>query len=118
MPFDHEKLQVYQVALVFLAGAHELAVALPRGCGHLADQVRRAALSVVLNIAEGAGKYSGDDKASFYTRARGSATECAAVLDVCVRLALVSSEYASQQKELLERVAQMLTRLIRTHQKS
>jgi four helix bundle protein len=83
MPFDHEKLDVYVLAIDFVARANEVVEALPRGPGYLADQIQRAALSIVLNIAEGAGKFSGDDEAAFYARARGSATESAAVLDVC-----------------------------------
>jgi four helix bundle protein len=118
MPFDHEKLEVYAVALDFLGHANRIANTMPRGSGYLTDQVRRAALSVVLNIAEGAGRFSGDDKAAFYTRARGSATECAAVLDVCARLEPISVENAREHKQPLERIAQMLTRLIRVHQRT
>src|SRR6267142_107291 len=46
----------------------------PRGRRHLADQLSRAATSIILNIAEGAGKFSGPDKQRFYTTAIGSAT--------------------------------------------
>jgi four helix bundle protein len=42
-----------------------------------------------LNIAEGAGEFSPSEKARFYRMARRSATECAAILHVCRRLALV-----------------------------
>ncbi len=117
MAFDHEKLDVYGLAVDFVARTNELVEALPRGRGYLADQLQRAALSIVLNIAEGAGKYSGDDKAAFYARARGSTTESAAVLDVCARLALLSADSHSENKALLDRVGQMLTRLIRVHQR-
>jgi four helix bundle protein len=46
------------------------------------DQLERASSSIVLNIGEGAGRFSGPDQARFFVIARGSATECAAVLDV------------------------------------
>jgi len=62
MPFDHEKLDVYGLAVDFVVRANEIVETLPRGRGYLADQ--RAALSVVLNIAEGAGK-SGAGSGSF-----------------------------------------------------
>ena len=42
----------------------------------LNDQLRRAANSIVLNIAEGAGKQTRKDKAYFYNTARGSTQEC------------------------------------------
>ena len=110
--FDHEKLDVYQTAIVFLSRANDVAENLPRGRGYLADQLQRAALSIVLNIAEGAGKFSPKDKAAFYARARGSTTECAAVLDVCECLSLIP-EMKTDNKQILERIAKMLTKLIK-----
>ena len=111
MAFDHEKLDAYQVALEFVGRADQIVEQFPRGRGYLADQLQRAALSIVLNIAEGAGKFSPADKAVFYVRARGSTTECAAVLDVCKKLNLIQSTDAD--KNLLERIGQMLTKLIK-----
>jgi len=67
-----------------------------------------------LNIAEGAGKFSPADKAAFYTRARGSATESAAVLDVCRKLNLIAAISTDDSKAVLERIAQMLTKLIKS----
>ena len=46
------------------------------------DQLDRASLSVVLNTAEGAGRFAPRDKARFYSIARGSANETVALLDV------------------------------------
>ena len=111
MAFDHEKLDVYQLAVEFVSKADELLKELPRGRGYLTDQLQRASLHVVLNIAEGAGKFSPRDKASFYTRARGSAMESAAVLDVCSRLKLINDENLKDNKMILERIVQMLTKL-------
>jgi len=115
MAFDHEKLDVYRLAVDFVARANDAVETLPRGRGYLADQLQRAALSIVLNIAEGAGKFSGDDKASFYARARGSATESAAVLDVCARLRLLPEMVCQDDKAVLERLTRMLTKLARAH---
>jgi four helix bundle protein len=116
MAFDHEKLDVYQQAINFVARANDVVESLPRGRGYLADQLQRAALSIVLNIAEGAGKFSPKDKAAFYARARGSTTESAAVLDVCSRLKLLDTAICQEHKGILERVSQMLTKLVKAHQ--
>src|SRR6188474_3355453 len=86
---DHERLDVYALTLEFLAFASGVIEAMPRGKSHLADQLTRASTSIVLNLAEGAGKYSKADKRRYYLTARGSATESAALLDVCLRLKLV-----------------------------
>ena len=80
---DHEKLTVYQTAIEFVILADEVIEHLPRGRSYLSDQLQRAALSIPLNIAEGAGEYAIDEKARFYRMAKRSATECAGVLDVC-----------------------------------
>ncbi|HEY6726712.1 MAG TPA: four helix bundle protein [Polyangiaceae bacterium] len=89
MTLDHEGLEVYQIALDFLVIANAIIEGLPRGRGHLSDQFTRASLSIVLNIAEGAGKHSKLDKRRYYLTARGSATESAALVDVCYRLKLL-----------------------------
>ena len=71
----------------------------------------------MLNIAEGAGKFSGPDKAAFYTRARGSVTESAAVLDVLHILRLATESKVTTEKEALARIGQMLTKLIKSRRR-
>ena len=93
MLHDHEKLDVYHLSLDFVVFANEVIEALPRGRSRLADQFTRASMSIVLNLAEGAGKHSKPDKRRFYVTARGSATESAALLDICLRLNLVSERH-------------------------
>jgi four helix bundle protein len=63
--FDHDKLDVYQAAIEFIALGDELAQRLPRGRSYLADQLRRAGTSIPLNIAEGAGEFSANEKVRF-----------------------------------------------------
>ena len=116
MPFAHEKLDVYNLALDFLALAEDLIEHLPRGRGHLADQLSRASTSIVLNIAEGAGKFSKPDKRRYYLSAAGSTTECAAILDVCLRLKLILPDMHSVGKAMLERIAAMLVKLAKAQE--
>ena len=111
--FDHERLDVYIAAVDFLALAHGITTNFSSGHGDLADQLRRAATSVVLNIAEGAGEFSKPEKARFYRIARRSATECAAVLDVATRLELVTASRREPARELLVRIVSMLVNMAR-----
>jgi four helix bundle protein len=110
---SHERLDVYQRSIEFLvAAALRIAAMFPRGQAPLADQLRRAAMSIPLNIAEGSGRSPGSaDRARFRGIARGSATECGAILDV-VRLFKVAPEGEwSQAKALLVRIVEMLSRM-------
>jgi four helix bundle protein len=108
---DHERLDVYQLALDFMVLANSVIESLPRGRSHLADQFTRASMSVVLNIAEGAGKLSKGDKRRYYLSARGSATESAALLDVCQRLNLIDKNGHEVGMAMVVRIVAMLIRL-------
>ena len=115
--FDHEKLDAFDAAIEFVAIANTLTKHLPRGSSHLTDQLHRASISIPLNIAEGAGEYSGREKARFYRIAKRSATECAAVLKVCERLGLALGSDLVEGGDLLLRLVSMLTRMIRQFEK-
>lgn len=110
--FDHEKLDVYQIALEFVAHAGEMLARFPTGRSSLADQLSRAATSVLLNIAEGAGEFSRAEKARFYRMAKRSATECAAALDVCRVWKVADAKALDVGREMLLRVVAMLIRMV------
>jgi four helix bundle protein len=106
-----QRLDVYQRAIEFLALAYEIVGELPRGNAERADQLVRAAESVVRNIAEGAGRWSEADNRSRYKIARGEAMECAASLDVLRLRKVVSDTSYKEGLRLLEGVVAMLTKM-------
>ena len=108
---SHETLDVYQAAIEFLVLVATLLERFPRGQGSVADQLRRAALSIPLNIAEGYGKRGRADRARFYDIARGSAHECGAILDVSSILKLVDEPTYGRGKTLLHRIVAMLVKM-------
>jgi four helix bundle protein len=110
--FEHERLDAYRAAVEFLVVADAVASALPRGRAYLADQLRRAAASIPVNIAEGAGEFSAAEKARFYRMARRSATESAALLDACRSLQLAGEGHYAGGRALLLRVVAMLTAMV------
>ena len=109
--FDHEKLDVYKAAIEFVILINSIVENLPRGRAYLADQLQRAGASIPLNIAEGAGEYSSNEKIRFYRMAKRSATECAGILDICQRLQIITESYYLKGRELLTRIVAMLTKM-------
>jgi four helix bundle protein len=110
----HERLDAYRVALEFLATSQVLVARLPRTKGQLGDQLARAAESVVLRIAEGAGsEWRSPEQKRFFRSARGSVLECSAVLDICRIRRVGSDAQLERGRLLLLRLARMLTRLSR-----
>lgn len=107
-----QRLDVYQRAVQFLALATEIVEELPRGHSERADQLLRAAESVLRNIAEGAGRWSKADSAKHYKIARGEAMECAASLDVLRLRQLLSATHYERGISLLEGVVAMLTKML------
>jgi four helix bundle protein len=108
-----QRLDVYRLAVEFLACSATLPQKLPRGHSALTEQLPRAALSVPLNIAEGAGRVSTADGARHYAIARGSAMECAAIVDALRVLAVVDEHEHKRATELLARIVAMLTKMCR-----
>ena len=94
MTFDHEKLDVYRVALEFVAWSFEVCQRLTGTHRHARDQLLRSSQSVPQNIAEGNGKRSLADRQRFFEIARGSALESAASLDVLVACRALSVDEA------------------------
>jgi four helix bundle protein len=109
---NFQKLDVYRCAIEFLAlsvGLPEL----PRGHAPLGEQLRKAALSVPLTIAEATGRPSEPDAARHFGIARGSAMECAAIIDAYLVLSIITHDQHQLAITLLERIVSMLTKLCR-----
>jgi four helix bundle protein len=107
----HEKLDVYQCAVELLAQVTLLIDAMPPGSSVLRDQLERASLSVVANVAEAAGVRTPKERERHFGIARGSAMECGALLDACRLRRVCTVEQQQQAKHLLVRIVSMLTRL-------
>ena len=106
---DLNRLDVYVAALEFQRLATRLLG--HRRLGALRDQLDRASVSIVLNIAEGAGRFAPADKARHYVIARGSALECRAIVDLLEARGVGSACDMRNATGLLERITAMLTRL-------
>jgi four helix bundle protein len=109
--FDHERLEVYQEAIAFVAWWEEIrsrCVGIPT----VTDQMDRASTSMPLNIAEGNAKYSMRDRSRYVQIACGSALECASCLDVIVARKRLTVSDVEPGKRRLRSIVSMLIALI------
>jgi four helix bundle protein len=111
MVFSHERLDVYKVAIEYTKWAFGVGKNMSGAHRHARDQLYRASQSIPLNIAEGNGKATEADRRHFFEIARGSTLECAAIQDVLEVCGAIRSEENRTGKDLLDRIAAMLTKI-------
>ena len=78
----------------------------------LARQMRRAAISIASNIAEGQNRNSNKDFAHFLTMSRGSAAELETQMIICNRRNYLTADQTQQAFKLLDEISRMLNSLI------
>lgn len=106
---------MYQRALDLVALVYRLTASWPADERFgLTSQVRRAATSIVLNIAEGAGAGSEAEFAKFLRYSLRSKYEVMAGVDIAVRTGLIAEHDAPAIRQEAEEVASMLVGLIRS----
>jgi hypothetical protein len=93
-----QNADVYCCTMAFIELTSRMAGQVPQDQVHLADQLRRAALSIPLIIGDGGG----------HAAARGSALACAAIVDVLDTLRFVVAEQAREARDLLDCIAAKL----------
>jgi four helix bundle protein len=114
--FDHEKLDVYQLELQFIAWATPLIEEVKASAGskvrEVCNHLDRASLSALFNTAEGNGKRQSKLRGQFFDDARGSAAECASCLDALVAKGVCTVDRVDKGKKFLYRIVSILTKLI------
>jgi four helix bundle protein len=87
LKLNHQKLDIYKISSQFVFECYKLTRRLPvEGKFGVIVQIRRAALAVHLNIAEGASRKSATERKRYYEIARGSVIEIDAALDIAETL--------------------------------
>ena len=104
--FHHERLDVYQAAIQLVRGLHSGGL-LDRLSAKKFREMDKALTGIVLNIAEGNGRYAELDQQRFVKAANRSAIRLAALLDVCAAKGLWKENETAGAKRLLVRIADM-----------
>jgi len=113
MAFDFEKLEVYKKAVDFAQEVYEVSKDFPsHEIYGLASQLKRAAVSIPSNIAEGNGRYNKKDFAQFLRIARGSVYECIPLLEISHKQCYIKNEAYKNLVTNCNELAKMLNGLI------
>jgi four helix bundle protein len=89
----HEKLDVWKRAIDFVVTVYKMTESFPRDERFgLISQIRRAAVSIAANIAEGAGRHTSKEFKYFLSNAQGSVSELATELLIAQRLGYLKIE--------------------------
>ena len=113
-PKSYRDLTVWQKAMVLTSATYDLTGRFPRHELYgLTGQIRRAAVSVSANIAEGRGRFYRGAFAHHAAIARGSLMELDTQLEIAIRLKYVETTEVEQLLQLIDEVSRMLTTLIR-----
>ena len=112
MARDRTKLKVFHVANQLAVLIHRMTRAFPSAERDVRSQLRRAALSVPSNIAEGSARRSRGDYLRFLDIALGSASEADYLLDFCVEVDLLGAAAHGQCKDCAQQVVRALQKLI------
>jgi four helix bundle protein len=109
----HTRLDVFEVSKAFVLACYKETKSFPSEEKFgIISQIRRAALSVHLNIAEGCSRKSIAERKRFYEIARGSIIEVDAALDIAVRLGYTSKEKLTEPGNLMIKSFQMISKMI------
>ena len=110
--FDFQKLVVYTKAKEFAKEMLSL-IDLASFDKVVNDQLKRASLSIILNIAEGSSRFSNKDRRHFLIISRGSVFECVAILEFLLDNKVIKKEDYKKYSSNLEEISKMLFALIR-----
>jgi len=110
----HKDMDVWKVAMELVEEIYRLTKGFPKEEMYgLSSQLRRAAVSIPSNIAEGAARQTRKEYIQFLYYAQGSMSELETQLDLSNRLSYLTAESLTKIEDIRERVGKMLYGLIR-----
>jgi len=115
--FSYENLAVYKKSYKANQRIYQLLKENKSITSYVKNQLGRASLSIMLNIAEGGAKLSNKDRVNFYVTARGSAFECSSLVSFLYDVQELPDDLKQELYSLYEEISKMLFTMIRNLQK-
>ena len=113
--YSFEKLEVYKLGRQLTKDIYQLTNSFPNDERFgLTNQIRRASVSVCLNIAEGSSRFSNKEKIRFYEISFGSLMEVVACLDIASDLSYITIEQVEETKVVIFEVSNKINALKRS----
>jgi four helix bundle protein len=113
LELSQTKLDVFKVSKSFVLNCYKEPRVFPlEEKFGIVQQIRRAALTVHLNIAEGCSRKSIAERKRFYEVARGSLIEIDTALDIAVGLNYTTGEELKELGQLVTRIFRMISKMI------
>lgn len=113
---NYEKLQVWQKSMDFVVEIYRLTNRFPKSETYgLTSQMRRAAVSIPSNIAEGSRRSTKKDFSHFLIQAMSSGAELETQIAICKRLAYGKPDHYVHLSQLLGEIMRMLNKLIESN---
>ena len=113
LQLNHQRLDVFNAARSLTLECYRFTKLLPaEEKFNMIQQLRRASLSVYLNIAEGCSRKSAVERKRFFEISRGSIIEINAILDVATELNYCKKENRQSLGEYMQRTFSMLAKMI------
>lgn len=110
---DYHQLKVWEVSHHFAVGIFRISRSFPKEELYgITSQVRRAAFSIPINIAEGCGRHTSKDFAHFLDMAMGSASEVEEELLILRDIDFLDRKTHAVQDENIKKIKMMIAKLI------
>jgi four helix bundle protein len=110
---SHKKLDVYLIAMKLVKEVYTITREFPTEERYvLTSQLRRAAVSVCSNIAEGSSRKTKPEKRRFFEISRSSTVEIDTQIEIALRIEYLQKNQIVDLESCLERVFMMLTKLM------
>jgi four helix bundle protein len=106
---QYKDLTVYKKSLEVVSEIELKVLSIPEIDPNIKDQIKRASNSIILNIAEGSGRFSSADRKNFLVIGRASVFECSAALD---KIEISHKCSFVEIKSLLDEISRMLFKMI------
>ena len=115
----HQNLNLWQKAIEFVVAIYRVTEEFPKEEEFgLTSQVRRASVSIVANVAEGAARRSAKEFRQFLAHSQGSASEVDTELAISHRLAYLKNSDYERLAEQLDHIGRMITRFSQSWQRA